>query len=353
MSRIIFSVSEAYFPAARGELLSAFPAAKIERLGPEVGCFQMDNIDIPDIAEICRQRPIVFVQHLVRESVRLPLSRVSNDIDLISETALGLLADCHTDPGLALHVWSSGASLPGYRLDELWRHVADCMHRSGFVVTRGGQEHILSVVATPRGVVLGINRRADALTDWPGGRVGLARDDSQVSRAEFKLEELFKIFSLPFPSDGIALDLGASPGGWTRILRRTGLTVWAIDPGDLDARVAADPGVHHVKTTAGHFLAETDLSFDLVVNDMRMVPALSCKVMLEAAHRLKPGGLAILTLKISPHDPRATVDRCLGILGRSYDILHARQLYHNRNEVTVVARRREPEAAVSAVRTVA
>lgn len=80
--------------------------------------------------------------------------------------------------------------------------------------------------------------------------------------------------------------------------------------------------------------------FDLVVDDMRMVPTLSCKVMLEAAQCLKPNGVAIITLKISPREPLKTVRRCLEILEQSYDILHARQLYHNRNEVTVVARRK-------------
>ena len=73
---------------------------------------------------------------------------------------------------------------------------------------------------------------------------------------------------------------------------------------------------------------------------MRMTAALSCEVMLVAARRLKPGGLAIVTLKRSPHEPLTTVHASLAILRRAYDILHARQLFHNRNEVTVVARRR-------------
>ena len=76
---------------------------------------------------------------------------------------------------------------------------------------------------------------------------------------------------------------------------------------------------------------------------MRMTAALSCAVMLEAARRLKPGGLAIVTLKISPREPLKTVSMSLRTLERAYELLHARQLRHNRNEVTVVARRREHE----------
>ncbi|MGH2560415.1 MAG: SAM-dependent methyltransferase, partial [Thermomicrobiales bacterium] len=211
----------------------------------------------------------------------------------------------------------------------------------GITVARAGRERVLSVCMTPAAVILGVNRAAEALADWPGGRVRLARDDGQVSRAEFKLEELFKLVDLAIPSGGTAVDLGASPGGWTRIVRQRGMTVWAVDPGDLDPRVASDPGVHHVRTTAGPFLATIDRTFDLVLNDMRMTPALSCALMLDAAKHLSPGGLAIVTLKITPHDARGIVRESLRTLDRAYEIVLARQLYHNRNEVTVVARLRD------------
>ncbi|MGH2557853.1 MAG: SAM-dependent methyltransferase [Thermomicrobiales bacterium] len=147
------------------------------------------------------------------------------------------------------------------------------------------------------------------------------------------------------PAGGVAEDLGASPGGWTRIVRRGGLTVSAVDPGELDPRVATDPGVHHVRRTAGRFLAETGVVFDLVLNDMQMVAGLSRQVMLEAARRLKPGA--------RHHDPEAfaarspqDVNKACAILARSSDVLFARQLYHSRNEITVVARRRSRAIAV-------
>src|SRR5437868_5753906 len=62
--------------------------------------------------------------------------------------------------------------------------------------------------------------------------------------------------------------------------------------------------------------------------------------MLEAARRLKPGGLAIVTLKISPHEPLKTVSKSLRTLERAYEIFHARQLRHNRNETRAAASRR-------------
>lgn len=53
--------------------------------------------------------------------------------------------------------------------------------------------------------------------------------------AEFKLLEALEVFGIVLPSHGVALDLAAAPGGWTRVLRRAGEYVTAIDPGELDA----------------------------------------------------------------------------------------------------------------------
>jgi 23S rRNA (cytidine2498-2'-O)-methyltransferase len=169
--------------------------------------------------------------------------------------------------------------------------------------------------------------------------VRLARGEGRISRSEFKLEELLQVFPVDLPHGGDALDLGASPGGWTHVLRTHGLRVWAVDPGDLDPRLRADAQVRHVRTTAGEFLRTTSRSFAVVANDMRMEPTVSAQTMLDAARRLHPGGLAVLTLKTGTRHPVRTVRDCLAVLERAYRIEHVRQLHHNRHEVTVVARR--------------
>jgi 23S rRNA (cytidine2498-2'-O)-methyltransferase len=338
--RIIFSTTADYFHAAQQELHAAFgDQAVIERFGCDTGGFAATGVDIADMAEICQRRPIIFVQHLMREALRVPSDEVADAMQPIAEPALRLLQEQGAAP-VALQVWqSAGTRAFRYQPDALWWYIAERLTAHGFTVTRGNQEHILSVCLTPQAAILGLNTQAEALTDWPGGRVGLAKSAAQISRAEFKLEELFKVFAVALPAKGVALDLGASPGGWTHVLRERGLSVWAVDPADLDPRIARDSGVHHARTSARDFLAATNLRFDVVVNDMRMDPALSCRVMLHAARHLKPGGLAIVTLKLYPRNPLETVQRALAILQPSYAILHARQLFHNRHEVTVVARR--------------
>jgi 23S rRNA (cytidine2498-2'-O)-methyltransferase len=168
--------------------------------------------------------------------------------------------------------------------------------------------------------------------------VRLAKPKGQISRSEFKLEELFRTTDLKPPEHGRALDLGASPGGWTRILRGYGLDVVAVDPADLDPRIANDRQVRHVRTTAGAYLAESEERYDMVVNDMRMDPAMSVGLMLQAAKLLVPGGMLILTLKLSPHGAARAVHNALARLDDAVEVVLVRQLHHNRNEITIVAR---------------
>jgi len=143
--------------------------------------------------------------------------------------------------------------------------------------------------------------------------------------------------------DGVPALLAPGAGGSAEFARDVAgflRALWAIDPGDLDPRVAADPGVHHVRTTAGEFFRSTALDFDLAVNDMRMDPELSCRFMRDAAARLRPGALAVVTLKVGVNRPLQALRRCRDILDGDYEPVFARQLQHNRHELTLVARRR-------------
>lgn len=335
----MFSVASESLGSAVRELRDEFGRElEVERIGPDIGVVATTTPKVGEVAVACVDRPLVFLRHLTVEMVRVPRPTATN-LEAVAAAARSAIADNPVGAGLAVQTWVSGSPKMGYSSSELFSHLAQDLSAHGFSVSKAGRRHVLSCCIAPVGVSIGLNRAEDSLSDWPGGRVRLSRDEAQVSRAEFKLEELLQTFSLRLPARGRAVDLGASPGGWTRILRRHGLTVWAVDPGALDPRIATDPGVRHVRTTAGEFLRSSDLRFDLAVNDMRMSPVVSCQVMLDAAPRLRPGALAVITLKLGAQRPVETVRRCLELLGRAYSVLHARQLHHNRHEVTVVVRR--------------
>ncbi|MGC4190465.1 MAG: SAM-dependent methyltransferase [Thermomicrobiales bacterium] len=346
MIQICFSSHEAYLPAAIEELRTVFPEAIFTTPGPDLGAIAGDGVSIVSVHQAVTdtQRPVAFVQHLFREVATFPLPGDFDALGELLDEALETWQQTMLPETVSLQVWASvaeGEEAPALpvRMDELWHLFADGLSDEGFAVQRAGAPHVLSACVTPDAIIIGSNRAENALSDWPGGRIRLSKPKGQVARSEFKLEELMRGYAVRFP-EGRALDLGAAPGGWTRILRGQGISVTAVDPGNLDPRIARDPGVTHVRQTAAVFLRETTQRFDLVVNDMRMAPSLSVDLMLGCWAHLNPGGMIVVTLKLSPHHAVETVRQSVMRLRQRYDIDLVRQLQHNRNEVTVVGRRR-------------
>jgi 23S rRNA (cytidine2498-2'-O)-methyltransferase len=338
--RVMVSAAADSMGCAVRELRDEFGSqVEVENLGPDLGVLRTARPGVAAVAEACRRGAVVFVRHLSAELARVGREE-ERDLEAVTAAARGVIAQGLGIRRLAAQVWASGAPRLPYRAGDVYHRLSEQLAQDGVVVSGSGQDLVLSCCLTPRGASIGLNRSVLSLSDWPGGRVRLARGEGRISRSEFKLEELLQAFPVDLPRGGDALDLGASPGGWSHVLRMHGLRVWAVDPGDLDPRLTTDPLVHHVRTTAGEFLRTSSRSFAVVVNDMRMEPVVSAQTMLDAARRLHRGGLAVLTLKTGTRQPVRTVRECLAVLERAYRIDHVRQLHHNRHEVTVVAHRR-------------
>jgi len=170
-----------------------------------------------------------------------------------------------------------------------------------------------------------------------------SRHGKSISRAEAKLREAIRKFSLVVPR-GRALDLGAAPGGWTKVLVDSGMQVTAVDPGELDEQLAGSPGVTHVKARAENYVGEGE--FDLLVNDMNMDPDASAGIMVKLAPYLKPGAFALMTAKLVVRKPNRLLSEMRPVLEEAYHVLRMKNLFHNRQEVTVLLRRLDTLAPV-------
>ena len=164
----------------------------------------------------------------------------------------------------------------------------------------------------------------------------------EISRAEFRLMEAIRKFGLDIPQ-GRALDLGAAPGGWTKVLADAGMQVVAIDPAELDERVARLPTVTHVRSKAED--CECGGDFDLLVNDMNIDPEESAETMVRMDPHLKPGAFAIMAVKFVIRKPRKLLGNIMPTLAEEYDLLRVKSLFHNRREVTMLLERRVDASA--------
>jgi 23S rRNA (cytidine2498-2'-O)-methyltransferase len=105
--------------------------------------------------------------------------------------------------------------------------------------------------------------------------------------------------------------------------------------------VLALPQVRHHRETAGSFLGRhRGKRFDLMVSDMKMEAVKAARLLVDSADALGPGGALLTTLKLAK-GPSALreIEDSLRTLESAYEIRHARQLYFNRSEITVYARR--------------
>ena len=178
---------------------------------------------------------------------------------------------------------------------------------------------------------------------WPGGIPRLKMPRSAPSRSTLKLEEaLLRLFGDAveryLPPGGRAVDLGAAPGGWTWQLVRHHQFVTAVDNGPMDAALMDSGQVEHRREDGFRFRPQRPVGW--MVCDMVERPV---RVAALAADWLVAGWCrhALFNLKLPMKKRLAEVERCLGLVEARLaeaNIKHrlfAKQLYHDREEVTV------------------
>ncbi len=186
--------------------------------------------------------------------------------------------------------------------------------------------------------VFGIVPREEAVSWSPAGRQRMHRGHGLPSRAGLKLEEAWALLGLrPAPGE-TCVDLGAAPGGWTARALHHGARVVAVDRAALAPDVARHPRLRHLRESAFAYVPEE--SVDWLLCDMAWRP-------LEVAALLARWGRAgwalhlVANFKLPMKDKVETLAKARRLLEEAgWKAVRFRQLYHDRDEVTVLARSR-------------
>ena len=186
---------------------------------------------------------------------------------------------------------------------------------------------------------------------WPMGIPRLRMPSGSPSRSTLKLAEALMEF-LPgrqFEPGRAAVDLGASPGGWTWQLVNRGFMVTAVDNGDIDARLMDSGQVKHRRDDGFHYRPPDPV--DWMVCDMVESPSRIARL---AARWIAEGWCreTIFNLKLPMKKRREEVERCRAVideaLGGGGYYLRFMHLYHDREEVTGYLARRAAQPLHSA-----
>ena len=177
--------------------------------------------------------------------------------------------------------------------------------------------------------------------------MGIARQSMPAeapSRSTMKLAEAIEVFmdrseQTRLLRQGMqAVDLGAAPGGWTWQLIQRGMRVTAVDNGPMKGVLVNHPLVQHLKQDGFKYAPRK--AVDWLVCDMVEQPS---KVATLIGTWFVSGWCkhAIFNLKLPMKQRVAALDSALGGIRQRLDEegincrMMAKQLYHDREEVTV------------------
>ncbi|WP_164013598.1 23S rRNA (cytidine(2498)-2'-O)-methyltransferase RlmM [Pyxidicoccus trucidator] len=198
---------------------------------------------------------------------------------------------------------------------------------------------LVGLCVAPDGVtVVGTVPASEALSLAAGGRRRMKRAGESPSRAAMKLEEALDGLAFEPGRGDVCVDLGAAPGGWTQRLVARGARVVAVDPAKLMPELAANRRVTHVQESAFAYAPEEPV--DWLFCDMAWRP-------LEVAQLLAKWGRKgwarqlVANIKLPMKDKNPMLLRVRQTLTKEggWEGLVVRQLYHDRDEVTVTAHR--------------
>jgi 23S rRNA (cytidine2498-2'-O)-methyltransferase len=250
------------------------------------------------------------------------------------------------DRSFALQAWVPDSDA-GNRLAGRASELADAaMARIGDASGRLRQAHELDDPADPilqicmadsQKIYLGSIARCDAVSTWPGGRARMRVPAGAPSRATAKLAEALAWTGFGPESGDVCVDLGAAPGGWTWLLLRRKARVIAVDRANLEPSIARDRRVLHLRHNAFAFFPDEPV--DWLFCDMVHKPAEVAKLLAKWGKR----GCArylVSNIKLPMKKRVAMVSEARRTLASAgWRDIRTRQLYHDRDEITLFARR--------------
>lgn len=241
--------------------------------------------------------------------------------------------------------WPGGEREPWDRDDAVAEHVRALGHDVAVNGVPSDGQLVLDVVEVDAGSFwVGAHRHDARHRPTPGGRPPFAEAPPEApSRVWHKIEEALWWSGLPLRQNDFVLDIGCAPGGGTWNLLQRGARVVGIDPGEVATIVLDHPRFEHLRVAFEHVelpqAGRNEVRW--VVFDVNLSPMLTLKFLARLGRSLPNLQGALVTLKLNKLEHVARIDWMLDkVRQMGLEIEDATQLYHNRQEICVYARRR-------------
>lgn len=331
LSRYICTANHGFAPYAQEELRRLFGAVKSTLLLPGEIFLATLRFEPEEVTRLLTQNPPIFLRHI--QPVQF---QDEGNMEALERLATYLSRQSELEgEKVSLNIRKGDPSFWQNSPGELREWLQDRLQNLEAEFTVQDPAWVISIYADRDALYAGISRPEENLSGWNGGAIRFRKEDGQISRAKFKLMEAEKEFGIPFNSFRNALDIGASPGGWTSFLLERGMKVTAVDPALMHESLRKHPNLKILRKNAGEVKFREN-EFDLLVCDMSWSPKLMAKLVTGLLHCLSPGGTAVVTVKLMHKKPLATIKEIIAMFeGERMQIQRAKQLFHNRDEITL------------------
>ncbi len=360
IKKIGFSYNEKYVSQALTEIKGSseeLQNAGIRFIGSAAHGFQLAEFGIQReelvaaIRMVVDASKMVFVRHCCIYDFQLGLT----EEEMGNDEKIAALAK-HLLERLDLHPELTAFSIQGRAfeqrekqlLDDVRIQLEELIIKEGKSLEVKYPQQIISLFLRENELMAGVGLPTENLSRWSGGLAHYRQETWEVSRSMYKLMEAMEVFGIKTEGGMRALDLGAAPGGWSSVLLRRGMRVTSVDTGELDPTLLKEKALEFAKINASdleqHFTEKYGSNspvYDLLVSDMSWSAMKTAVMVCEAAKYLKPGGTAIVTVKLLNGKPVKSLTEVKKIYSQVFEILGCRQLFHNREEVTLCMRKPE------------
>jgi 23S rRNA (cytidine2498-2'-O)-methyltransferase len=320
------------------ELRRLLPGASFTQLAAGEVFMMECPLEREEVLRLIREREPIFLRHIQPVDRMMNASGSAEDLeglsDMIRNARLTFM-----NKRTAVHIRRNAKATFHYSASDTKALLDAVLEEWDGEPVLQQPEVIISIYAADDKLYAGFGTPEDMLSDWPGGAIRFQREEGQVSRAKFKLLEAERVFGLQYETFRSALDIGAAPGGWTSLLLERGLRVTAIDPADMHPSLISHPLLTHLKQNASAAKLPVQ-SFDLLVCDMSWSPMQMSRLVLDLKEALKEGADAIVTVKLMHRKPLQTIREVMERLSTVFTVLKAKQLFHNREEITLYMRKK-------------
>jgi len=256
-----------------------------------------------------------------------------------------------------VHVWEKDRAAPGdhdyeptvtaVALEAHRSLLQNCPHQGNLAGDAGdlcrparpGEMVLDCVILAPDQWWVGYHRAQSISSRYPGGMMCLEMPAEAVSRAWLKMEEALRWSQLPIPRGARVAEIGSAPGGASQALLARGLIVTGIDPAEMAPIVLNHHHFTHIRRRSKQVRRREFRKIRWLSADMNVAPRYTLDTVeaIVTHDEVNIRGL-LLTLKLSDWGLAGRVPQYLDrVRSWGYNVVHARQLQHNRREICVAA----------------